>query len=64
MLRNNDKYSTVEIANIVKKSKSVFHGILKKFEKTGSCEAKKSSDRPKKTTAKSDLPKLFWGFVT
>ena len=63
-LRTDDKHSIGEIANIVKKSKSVIHGILKKFEETGSCEAKKSPGRPRKTTAKTDLPKLFWGFAT
>ena len=53
-LHNEDKQSMGEIANIVKKSKSVIHGILKKFEQTGSCEAKKSPGRPRKTTAKTD----------
>ena len=62
-LRNEDKHSIDEIANIVKKSNSIIHGILKKFEETGSYEAKKSG-RPRKTTAKTDLPKLFWGFAT
>ena len=31
-LRNEDKHSIGEIANIDKKSKSVIHDILKKFE--------------------------------
>ena len=53
-LRNEDKHSTGEIANVVKKSKSVIHGILKKSKETGSCEAKNSPGRPKKTTAKTD----------
>ena len=30
-LRNEDRHSIGEIANIVKKSKSVIHGILKKL---------------------------------
>ena len=63
-LRNEDKHSIGEITNIVKKSKDVIHGILKKFEETGSWEAKKSPGRPRKTTAKTDLPKLFRGFAT
>ena len=40
-LRNGDKYSIGKIANFVKKSKSVIHDILKKFEESGSCEATK-----------------------
>ena len=63
-LRNEGKHSIGEISNIVKKSKSVIHSILKKSEETGSCEAKKSPGRPRKTTAKTDLPKLFWSFAT
>ena len=63
-LHNEDKHLIGEIANIVRKSKSIVHGILKKFEETGSCEAKKSPVRPRKTTAKTDLSKLFWGFAT
>ena len=35
-LRNEDQRSIGEIANIVKKSKSVILGILKKFKETGS----------------------------
>ena len=58
-LRNEDKLSIGEIANIVKKSKSNIHDILKKFDK-----AKKSPGRPGKTSAKTDLLKLFWGFAT
>ena len=53
-LRNEDKYSIGDIANIVKKCKSVIHGILKKFDETGSCEAKKPPDRPRKTTSKEN----------
>ena len=63
-LRNEDKHSIGEIVNIVKKSKSVIHGILKKFEETRSCAAKKSPGRARKTNAKTNLPKLFWGFAT
>ena len=59
-LRNKDKHS---IGEIVKKSKSVIHGILKKFEETRSCEAKKSLDRPRKT-AKTDTPKFCCCFAT
>ena len=36
-LRNEDK---LFISNIVGKSKSVIHSILRKLEETGSCEAK------------------------
>ena len=53
-LRNEDKHSIGDIANIVKKSKSVIHGILKKFDETGSCEAKKPPGRPRKTTSRED----------
>ena len=53
-LRNEDKHSIDDIANIVKKSKSVIHGILKKLDETGSCEAKKPPDRPSKTTSRED----------
>ena len=51
-LRKEGKHCIGEIANIVRKSKSVVHGILKRFEKTGSCEAKKPPGRPRKTTAR------------
>ena len=34
-LRNDDKHSIGDIANIVKKSKRVIHGVLKKFDETG-----------------------------
>ena len=37
-----------------KKSKSVIYSILRKLEETGSCEAKKPSGRPRKTTARED----------
>ena len=53
-LRNEDKHSIGDIANIVKKSKSVIHGILKKFDETGSCEAKKPPGRPRKSTSRED----------
>ena len=53
-LRNEDKHSIGDIANIVKKSKSVIHGILKKFDETGLCEAKKPFGRPRKTTSRED----------
>ena len=49
-----DKCSIGEIADIVRKSKSVVHGILMRFEKTGLCEAKKPPGRPRKTTARDD----------
>ena len=49
-----DKRSIGEIADIVRKSKSVVHGILKRFKKTGSCEAKKPPGRPRKTIARDD----------
>ena len=58
-LLNEDKHSIGEIANIAQKSKSIIHGILKKFEETGSREAKKSPGISKKITAKTDLPKFF-----
>ena len=53
-LRKEDKRSIGEIADIVRKSKSVVYGILKRFEKTGSCKAKKLHGRPRKTTSKDD----------
>ena len=53
-IRNEDKHSFGDIANIVKKSKSVIHGILKKFDETGSCEAKKPPGSPRKTTSRED----------
>ena len=53
-LRNEDKHSIGEISNIVKKSKSVVHGILKKFEESGSYEAKKPPGRHRKTTSRDD----------
>ena len=53
-LRKEDKHYIGEIADIVRKSKSVVHGILKRFKKTGSCEAKKPPGRPRKTTARDD----------
>ena len=38
----------------MRKSKSVVHVILKRFEKTGLYEAKKPPGRPRKTTARDD----------
>ena len=53
-LRNEDKLSIGDISKTVGKSKSVIHSILRKLEETGSCEAKKSPGRPRKTTARED----------
>ena len=50
-LGNEDKLSIGDISKTVKKSKSV---ILRKFEKTGLCEAKKPPSRPRKTTAREN----------
>ena len=58
-LHNEDKHSIGEIANIVKKSKSVIHGIVKKFKETGSCKAKTSPGRSRKTTAKLTFQSCF-----
>ena len=53
-LHKEDKHSIGEIAVVVRKSKSVVHGILKRFKKTGSCDTKKPPNRPRKTTARDD----------
>ncbi len=53
-LRHEEKLSIGAIATIVNKSKSVVHGILKLYDDTGSCEAKKSTGRPRKTTKRDD----------
>ena len=53
-LHKEDKCCIGEIADIVRKSKSVVHGVLERFEKTRSCEAKKQPGRPRKTTARDD----------
>ena len=52
-LRHEDNLSIGAIANIVKKSKSVIHGILNVYD-TGSCEAGKSVCRPRKTSERDD----------
>ena len=44
----------VAIAEIVNKSKSVVHGILKVYNDYGSSEARKSTDRPRITTKRED----------
>ena len=49
-LRHEDNLSIEAITNIVKKSKSVIHGILKVCNDTGSCEAGKSTGTPRKTS--------------
>ena len=43
-----------DISKTVGKSKSAIISILRKFEETGSCEAKKTPGRPRKTTARKD----------
>ena len=53
-LRNENKLFIGDISKTVGKSKSVIHSILRKLEKTGSCEAKKPPGRPRKTTARED----------
>lgn len=53
-LRKKDKLSIGDIAKIVSKSKSVVHGILKVYNDTGLCEAKKSPGRPRITTKRED----------
>ena len=47
--------SRLEIFQRLGKCKSVIYSILRKFVETGSCEAKKPSNRPKKTTATDEL---------
>ena len=53
--RNEDKLSVGDISKTVGKSKSGIHSILRKLLETGSCEAKKPPDRPRKTTAREDI---------
>ncbi|KAF2363600.1 Transposase Tc1-like [Trinorchestia longiramus] len=53
-LRNKDKLSIGTISKTVGKSKSVVHSILANYEKTGSCEAKRSPGRPRKTSKRED----------
>lgn len=53
-LRTKNKLSIGAIAKIVSKSKSVVHDILKVYNDTGSCEAKKSPGRPRITTKRED----------
>lgn len=53
-LRKKDNLSIGSIAKIVNKSKSVVHGILKVYDDCGSCEARKSTGRPRKTTKRED----------
>ena len=48
------KINYVDISNTVGKCKSVIHSILRKHEKTGSCEAKKPAGWHKKTTSRED----------
>ena len=43
-----------DISKTVGKSRSVIYSILRKFEETGSCEAKKPPDLPRKTSARED----------
>ena len=45
-----DNLSIGAIAEIVNKSKSVVHGILKFYNEYGLSEARKSTSRPRKTT--------------
>ncbi len=51
-LRMKDNLS---IAEIVNKSKSVVHGILKVYNDYGSSEARKSTGRPRITTKREDI---------
>ena len=53
-LHNEDKLSIGDISKTVGKSKYVIHSILRKLEKTGSCEAKIPPGKPRKTTARED----------
>ena len=53
-LRMKDNLSIVAIAEIVNKSKSVVHDILKVYNDYGSSEARKSTGRPRITTKKED----------
>ena len=47
-----DNLSIGAIAEIVNKSKSVFHGILRVYNDYDSSEARKSTGRPRITTKK------------
>ena len=49
-----DNLSIGAIAEIVNKSKSVVHGILKVYNDYGSSEARKSTGRPRITTKRED----------
>ena len=53
-LRMKDNLS---IAEIVNKSKSVVHSILKVYNDYGSSEARKSTGRPRITTKRKDINK-------
>ena len=49
-----DNLSIGAIAEILNKSKTVVHGILKVFNDYGSSEARKSTGRPRITTKKEN----------
>ena len=49
-----DNLSIEAIAEIVNKSKSVVHGVLKVYNNYGSSEARKSTGRPRITTKRED----------
>ena len=51
-MKNNQSIGT--ITEIVNKSKSVDHGILKVYNDYGSSEARKSTGRPRITTKRED----------
>ena len=53
-LRNEDKLSIGNILKTAGKSKSIIQSILRKLEETGSCEAMKPPDRPRKIPARED----------
>ena len=53
-LCNEDKLSIRDILKTVGKSKSAIYSILRKLEETGSCEAKKSPGRPRKTDVREE----------
>ena len=53
-LQMNDNLSIGAIAEIVNKSKSVVHGILKVYNDYGLSEARKSTGRPRITTKRED----------
>ena len=54
-IRHEDNLTIGAIADIVKKSKGVIRGILKVYDDAGSCEARKSTGRPRKTSERDDL---------